>query len=229
MAPIANANDLSYAFSATKWAGEFLTSDFLQAQTDWVISSPTRRYYVAVGYTTGTGNHALLSNYPDESTASVYYRGKAGALPANVSLTGYQICTTLDAVQFYDREETPTTPQGPVISPGTAAKAPSLCGEISTLSINGVTVPTGSVTASANTTPASLALGSKVARANVALPFEDGWGWASAVNQGYGLPLLITEYATAFNPGVAPGVSGNFAATWQGRYLELPTLAPLTP
>ena len=232
--PQRNANDLSAAFAGAAWAGEFLTNPAIQASTDWVVSSPTRRYYIAVDYSPTTP--ALVDNFNDNSDpTAVYYRKRTATLTTgNVTLTGYQGCTPLASQGYRDQEEVPTTPTGPVISPGTAAPAPSLCGEVSTVSFNGVAVPSGAVTASANTTPESTALKSKVARTNIALPFTDGWGFFTQPNSlingaSYGLPLLVTEYARAFNGAAQAGVSGTYAATWPGRILAWPNSEPPIP
>jgi len=222
--PQINANDLSAAIAGTAWGGEFLTNPAILASTDWVVSSPTRRYYIAVDYSPTAP--VLVDNFNDNSDpTAVFYRKRTATLTAgNVSLTGYQGCAILASQGYRDQEETPTTPQGPVISPGTAAAAPSLCGEVSTVSFNGIAVPSGSVTASANTTPESTTLKSKVARTNVALPFTDGWGFVTQPNnningRSYGLPLVVNQFARAVNPGATPGVSGTYAATWPGRVL----------
>jgi len=224
--PQQNANDLSQALAVQTAAGEFLTNPAISGSTDWVVSLPTRRYYVAVDYS-GT-NAALVDNRNDNSDVNaVYFRKKGATLTnGNVSLTGYQGCIALAAVGFRDQEETPTAPGGPVFSPATPAPAPSLCGEVSVLSINGVTVPTGSVTNSANTTPASTALKSTVARGNIGLPFTDGWGFVNQPNNGgtspvtaLGIPMVTQEFVRAVNGAASAGVSGTYAARWDARTL----------
>ncbi len=234
VSPQLEANSLSSALAVQTVATEFLTNAGIQASTDWVVSMPTRRYYIAVDYSGTTA--ALFDNHGNNADANaVYFRKKVSPsfTNGNVALTGYQGCLQVDSVAFLSQEEQTVAPTGPVFSPNTTAPAPSLCGEVSTLSINGVAVPTGSVTNSANTTPASNALKSMVARGNIALPSTHqiaGWGtWTSAnpvANTAapnpanIGIPALTTEFVRAFNGAASAGVSGTYAATWGGRTLQ---------
>jgi len=202
-------------------AGEYLSSASIGASTDWVVSKPTRRYYVGVDYTAADPEDKLVTNYDDNSRdEAIYYRSRlsdgitSGPLAGNTVMGNaanggktYQACTQVTSATFWNREEGKPTPSGIVISPGQPQPAPSLCGEISVLGINSPTSP----------------IGASVSRFNVTLPsgFVDGWGLVTANNTfsgvNLGLPLLVTQYSKATNPAVAAGVSGTFGAAWDGR------------
>jgi hypothetical protein len=226
--PQLQANDLSYSMSSRVFSGEYLSDPTISAATDWVVSKPTRRYYVAVDYS----GPDLIDNFNDNVDGlAVYYRRAVGtpapAAGGNVVLgTGpsgnggktYQGCVQVNSVSFFNREE--LQPQGSdiVISPGQPTPAPSLCGEVSVLGIN-----------SAASSPVS----ASVARFNLQLPsgFVDGWGSITANNPlggaNFGLPILGAQYVSAFNPAVAAGVSGNFGGIWSLRNLVHGDAPPL--
>lgn len=217
--PQSQANILSHAISSRVLAGEYLTSSSIGASTDWIVSFPTRRYYVAVDYV----EEELVTNFDYWGVSdAVYFREKGGndGTSGNVVLRGYQACVTLDAVKFYNREEGTPQQSGIVISPGVPAPAPELCGEVSAVSINagGASGPSPTIKAS-------------VARANVDIGsgFVDGWGQVTANNTvgsgnwsglNLGLPQITAQFARAFNPAASAGFSGTFAARWSARTLQ---------
>ena len=219
--PTRQANDLSFALAARQIAGEFLSDPLIGATTDWVVSKPTRRYYVAVDYSATDPEDKLLSTRNIDPNALYYsskYAPADGGFADGNSIMGnavnggktYQICTQVTGVRFWNREELSPSSSGIVISPGQPAPAPSLCGEVSVLGVNSPVSP----------------LGASVARFNLTLPggLVDGWGLLTANNTvaglNLGLPVLARQFIKATNPAVAPGVSGTFGAAWAARRLQ---------
>jgi len=212
---IVQANSLSYSMSATLFAGEYLSSATINAATDWVVSKPTRRYYVAVDYEASKASEAIISNYDDNNEQLAVYYTESNVELGNSTNGGksYQICTQVDGTGWRNREEGVPAPGGPVISPGPREEPPFLCGEVSVLGVNSPTSPTGA----------------SVARVNVTLPsgFIDGWGYVSASNGGLGLPVLVQQFSRATNPQVQPGVSGTFGVNYPARVLQRGAAPPL--
>jgi hypothetical protein len=214
--PTTQANALSFALAARQVAGEYLSDPTIGATTDWVVSKPTRRYYVAVDYSESDPEDKILSTRFADSNAlyysSAYDFSDGNSVMGNAVNGGknYQICTQITGVKFYNREELSPSSSGIVISPGQPTPAPSLCGEISVLGIN---------------SPNS-AIGAKVSRFNLTLPagLVDGWGVATANNNvsglNLGLPVLVRQFVKATNPAVSAGVSGTFGAVWTARRIQ---------
>jgi len=218
--PTLQANALSHALAVRKVAGEYLSDPTISATTDWVVSMPTRRYYVAVDYSATDPEDALLSTRLVDPNA-VYFSKKGATLDGgfadgnavmgNASNGGksYQICVKVNSVKFYNREELSPSSSGIVVSPGQPTEPPSLCGEVSVVGINSPNSP----------------LNASVARSNLSLPggLVDGWGNLVADNVvssvSLGLPLVVRQFVKATNPAVSAGVSGTFGATWAGRRL----------
>ncbi len=177
--PFWQAYLLSNAIAAQEIATEFYNEASLGAQTDVVISFPTRRYWAAVRYT-GTGSPAIVRNAT--SDGNIYFTADNTEL-GNTANGGkaYQMCSKLgvNAVAFWDREETPTVIDDIVISPGTPTQL-SICGEVTVVGIN-------------NSSAANSATFGSVARSNVSNGFTAGWG-ALTVPSPYGLPMLARQF-----------------------------------
>lgn len=207
--PIAQAKALTAALAAKSVTNEYLTTTSIAATTDWVFSSPTRRYNVAMnyGYTSPVGGDGRV--YTDwYNTAAELSEGNAIASAtdannffnaANTSVSNGKICvaanTGATGVNQWDREETTTSSQF-VISPGAVTNV-RFCGETSVLAINnGTNTSSGSLSA-------SLALQNLNVTANE--------GWISLGTSGLnskGLPVLGGAFAK----------SSAFGAMWPHRY-----------
>jgi hypothetical protein len=177
--PFCQARALSDAITVQELAGEFYSEASLGAQTDWVISFPTRRYFAAVRYS-GTGAPAIVRNASTDG--NIYFTADNTELGSAANGgKPYQICSRfgVNAVAFYDREETPTIIDDIVISPGTPT-ALSICGEVTVVGVN-------------NTAAADSATFGSVARANVSNGFAAGWGSLSVPSEN-GLPLLARQF-----------------------------------
>jgi hypothetical protein len=98
----------------------------------------------------------------------------------------YQLCQKfgLNAVRFWDREETPRITDNIVISPGTPTSL-SLCGEVSVVGING-------------SGAASSATFGQLTRTDVSNGFVEGWG-SVTVPSADGLPILARQFTRVNN------------------------------
>jgi len=208
--PFCQARSLSDSLAAFQIAGEFYSEPTVGAQTDWVISFPTRRYWAAVQY--GTTPKAV---YTTDSN-NVYFTSATMEL-GNTQNGGksYQLCSKLgtEAVAFWDREETPTITDDIVISPGTPTQL-SICGEVAVVGIN------------AGSGAANTATFGSVARSNVTNGFTEGWGSLTAAQNGqWGLPMLARQFTRVNNTqtNVYYGVS------YSGRIVIPGAGSPLIP
>ncbi len=199
--PQTQAAILSWALAVTTVANEYTTDPGLEARTDWVFSSPTRRYATAMAYGAG----------PDDTDLQVFsvnpllFYG-----PDNTTVVNGQIC--VKGIQFgfggaavtADREERfAQSDDDFVISPGTPAAPRVFCGEVSVLTFNGG----GSV------------LGAEVAVTDLDTQgFVDGWARLGTPGLGgYGLPIVGFSAVELVNSAVAAGTAGNFGQTFPHR------------
>jgi hypothetical protein len=153
-----------------------------------VVSQPTRRYAVALNYTTGTA----------------VYRSGAVYNSTNTNVNGRQVClNTVNAPSMnnlFDREETTpgTTPGQFVISPNnpTNPTVAPICGEAAVLTVNqGVTTATG-------------ALSANIAVTDITYPaaYTTGWAnWDLTQANATGLPVLGGTFMRATNGAVNYG------------------------
>ena len=220
--PTWQANYLSASLAARAVAAEYLTNAGLNATTDWVVSMPTRRYYAAVDYS-GTGT-PVITNYDDNGNGAAYYyrmsdnANIAQGVPSGNGCKSYQIATKTDGLSFWDREEQSAVSNNIIVSPGTPTQMISLCGEVSTVGINGASP-----------------LQSTVAWKTVStgLTKKDGWGMLTMNNNwdgiNLGLPMIVQQFVKAVNPAAGAGYAGTFGARWSGRVVSrgtVPTPAP---
>ena len=158
----AQANALATALATKSVVNEYMVGGDANFSTDWVFSSPTRRYAAAVDY---TGKQVLFN-----TAVNTHYTA------ANTSLnaTTLQACVTPGgSMKGYSREE--DTQSTFVISPDTALK---LCGETSVLSFGvGTTAPTK-------------VLNAAIASRNVAVNYAEGWLNIGTIGLGNGLPVI---------------------------------------
>jgi hypothetical protein len=181
--PTVQAWELSNAIAARQIVGEFYNLASVGAATDWVVSFPTRRYFAAVRYT-GSGAPAPVYN---SSSLNIYFNSGNTEM-GSVSGAGraFQLCQRfgLNAVAFWDREETPRITDNIVISPGTPTSL-SLCGEVSVVGLNGAG-------AAASATFGALT------RTDVSNGFVEGWG-SVTVPSADGLPVLARQFTRVNN------------------------------
>jgi len=222
--PTVQALALTRSIAATSFTNEYLTETTISAKTDWVFSSPTRRYSVGLNYNivspdTGfTRLFSVLGGAPYAGTSP-----STGGSQANTYLytdntsvdTGLgQICVKNVNPTYQDREETtPVDVTDFVISPGALGAPLTFCGEVSVLSFN-------------NTAGTSV-LGAEVARKDIDLLYRNGWATISTPgNNGIGLAILGSAFMSAFNGNATPGVSGNYGLSFNHRYERVAPSAP---
>ena len=235
-APIAQANELGYALAVSSIKNEYLTDTTISAFTDWTFSIPTRRYGVAVKYSSSTPNFSRVLNTVAATTAGEPLVNATNAnadssslffAASNTELSGHKILiSTGDAapLTFRDREERSVS-SGFVFSPA-AASSLKFNGEVSVLSFN-----------AGGDTVASV-LGGAITRQDVTSSYKDGWaninipgvtGTTAAPSAAapwtavaHGLPIVGHAFTRATGPQVA-GKSTNFGQTFRHRYTPVTT------
>ena len=192
--PSDQAAEVSGALEVVAVANEFVTDPSIGARTDWVFSSPTRRYSAAVKY--GAGNVADVAVF--NAGLTTYYTAD------NTNLIGGKLCVEniLPSV-VGDREERFAEETGDfVISPGTPAEPESLCGEVSVLTFNN----------------ASPLLGASVANFDLQTGYTDGWVRLNTPGaaMGRGLPVIGYAAMEVVN-GNVNGAVANYGLTFPHR------------
>ena len=201
----AQALYLSLGLAKTSIKNEYFTDDRVQAQTDWVLSAPTRRYHVALDYAAASAATQVVFN-PILGPSDLFYN------TTNITVEGTdatrKICVSGIDRTFWDRsEQHKESDDDFVISPSPIAPKVNLCGEVAVWSIN----------AGDEFAPSSL--GASVTRKNIEVGYADGWGeFLTPGPYGYGLPMLGAAYAKATSTTVGPGVKGNFGLVWEHKY-----------
>ena len=160
---------VSSLFMAESISNDVMTNADLQGETDWIVTFPTRRYYV--------NGEAAVQPFTD------LYAGAAneGTTAAPVAGAPNSACERV-AVAQWDREEsnTETPPGAPIFSPAppgaTPAGLPTLCYETNTIAVNGVSAVNATV--SSDTVVAAAI---SVANAN-----GEGWQRMSFMGTGTG-------------------------------------------
>jgi len=214
--PLKHANLLTASLAVKTVVNEYVTNADISAATDWVFSSPTRRYAVGVNYAppapatkpatlfnslagTGVANAANISAYFTDVNTKIGAGGSSGN-PI------YQACVEPvvggNSVTAFDQEERTASGEF-VVSPGTAKKV-LFCGEVSVLTFN-----------------ATSSLGASVAKKDIDTGFVNGWvNIATPGNgaaPGLGLPFLGSSFVKMTGPAVS-GKSTNFSLTQPHRF-----------
>ena len=183
-AALDQAHFLSAALATVSVTNEFMTSPVVSFATDWTFSMPSRRYNVALDYTSSTAVYAVNAEYFTEDNTS---------LSADKS----QICVKPGALEYRDTSEQSAAGGSYVISPRPIGDSLAFCGETSVLTFNNTN---GSV------------LGAKIASQNIATKkdatttFTDGWlSVQTPGNAGLGLPVVGHAFAKALGTSVSLG------------------------
>lgn len=199
--PADQAIKLADAIETKAVINEFWTEPTISAETDWVFSMPTRRYAVAVDYTTANNKPTAVYN------ASVNKHFTKG----NTTMNGDAVCVLNVGYTAYDREEnSPESPDDVVISPGTPNAPTLFCGETSVLSFNNAGADKSAV------------LGASVALKDMDVKYPNGWARLNTPGStlGSGLPIVGQAFVSAYNPSVASGTAGNFGVNWGHRFVR---------
>lgn len=178
--PILAANDLSLALAKTSVNNEFLTTVSFNASTDWTFSMPTRRYGVVYNYVTGTAlfNGTAGTVVTTTGADSNFFQ----AANATANTPRRMVCVGNITPSSTDREE--TTGSTVIFSP---AVAPTLCGEVSVLSINNAQ----SLTSNSLLAVATLN--------DVDATYREGWLSVATPGLGAGLPIVGHSFVRAFS------------------------------
>ena len=201
----AQALYLSLGLAKTSIKNEYFTDDRVQAQTDWVLSAPTRRYHVALDYAAASAATQVVFN-PILGPSDLFYN------TTNITVEGTdatrKICVSGIDRTFWDRsEQYKESDDDFVISPSPIAPKVNLCGEVAVWSIN------------AGDEYAPSALAANVTRKNIEVGYADGWGeFLTPGPVGLGLPMLGAAFAKATSTNVGAGVKGNFGLVWEHKY-----------
>ena len=201
---IQQAAMLSGALAKTSVRNEYFTDNNVQAQTDWVLALPTRRYSVALNYGTGLREFTELPTaYFNAASTTLMRDGAPSTLKVCVPFPDYVFAnrwgkseTRSEIKDGYD-PEMGITPQ----------IALGYCGAVVVWSINdGDEFNESSLSAT-------------VTRDNLETKFWDGW--LDIQNPGIniaGVPLIGAAFAKATSTNIGAGVSGNFGLTWPHRF-----------
>lgn len=196
--PSLSVSALTSAIATTKVYNEFLTKSSINSTTDWTLSMPTRRYWVAYDY-------ALSSIEYNLSAQNTWFTS------ANITQIANQLCVTGITPTSYDQEENTPAGSGTIISPGKAGLL-VFCGEANVMSVNNGehAGATGLIT-----TPSGV-LKATVARSAIDNGYTAGWIALStpgiSKTNSVGLPILGDEVVRAT---AAPNT---FGATWEHRF-----------
>lgn len=196
VAATSQAATLSASLAVRTISNDYITSDALQASTDWVYSMPTRRYAVAMAY----GATATANTIVKNAGNAAHFNGNTAK-----STDGTQICVNSGTLTAFDQEESFRS-SGFVISPGTAL-TPKFCGEVSVQSFNA-----GGVAAVSS-------LAAAVARTDVDVTYADGWAVIGTPGAtGVGLPIVGSSFVRAVNGNVSAGMAGTYGAAYPHRF-----------
>lgn len=186
--PIAAANALSTALAKTSVVNEFLTTTSINASTDWTFSMPSRRYGVVFNYIAGTAlfNGTAGTVVTGTGADSAFFTNAN----ATVNAGRRMVCVGNITPSSYDREE--TTGSTIIFSP---AVAPTLCGEVSVLSIN------NAASATSNSLLAVATLN------DIDATYREGWLSVATPGIGAGLPIIGHSYVRAFTGTINIGAA----------------------
>lgn len=218
--PLLVANKLTSLLAKTSVTNEFLTTTSFNASTDWTFSMPTRRYNVVYDYVSGktvfnanaSAASAILNAGTIATGADVAVAGLGGAtvtaggtvasryfasVNASADAARRMVCVNNILPVAYSREE--ELAGSVVFSPSVA---PTLCGEVSVISLN------NAASATSNSLLATQTLN------DLDVTYREGWmtmqtpgAFIAAAGYTAGLPILghsfIRAYTGTINIGVA--------------------------
>ncbi|MFC4925311.1 cell surface protein [Delftia deserti] len=206
----AQAQALTRALATKNVINQYANDVSINGKTDWVFSMPTRRYSVALAYTSEASAAAKTVftsgiKGAGAGTKEFFYTGNA-KLDAATARGDARICVDANSIVTYGREEEEKSDDFD-LSPAPASKT-SFCGETSVLKF-GVAQSDVSV------------LGASVAFQGIKNPISKrGWANISTTNNSNGLPILGSAFIKLTNPSAGAGFSGTYGITWPHRYVR---------
>ena len=138
----AQAELVSGAIATRRVINEYLTDSTISAATDWVFSSPTRRYAVAMDYSNkdALGNTVFAPLFTNSATfgtaataASTFYTAANVTKGTGAEASLLCVQPSLGNFASFDRSEQQPVAGGVVFSPASAAPGVQFCGETSVL------------------------------------------------------------------------------------------------
>ena len=195
MAPMAQVTALGEALEKTSVSNEYFTDDGVQAQTDWVINMPTRRYEIAMD----TPRRIV---YFSTFNANYYFT------PSSVELRSHalgKMCMRFTSANLRNRTaEWEDNDDDFVLS---SYQPELVCGAVSVISFN------------AGDVFAESALAASGVRLNLESAYADGWAMITSTGSfGRGVPMLGNAFSKAVSTNVGNGTAGNFGLVWPHRY-----------
>lgn len=208
---------VSAVFMTDNVYNEYVVDPAYGQSTEWVVTFPTKRFYVDIPGKTGTSKTApLLANPPfDLIFGTGYGVGYAGTSCSPVAIT------------VYDREEGTPTSQPGFSPPQPGAAGPVLCWEANVITFNQSQVAdaSGPTTVLGSNLGADIGLpsGYKAGWANLdfdqgVLPTQHRLTPASNGNVFAGLPATGFSVEQTINAGVSAGVLANYTALYNHKY-----------
>jgi hypothetical protein len=188
---------VSSLFMADAVYNEYVTLAAIGASTEWVVTFPTKRFYVDPFYVT-------VAQPPFDTVF-----GASSSVP-NTS------CSPI-GLAFYDREEK-TSSQGTGFSPKPNAAGNALCYEAQVVTFNQATKPS-KILGSHLTANIATGLGAGWAQINLATVTQHRLisGTANA-NVFYGLPVTGFSVQEYVNSAVSAGVLANYTALYRHKF-----------
>jgi len=185
----AQLSELQAALAKSYVKTEYASDTGIDAMTDVVLSQPTRRYYY-------TWTDVTAAEGDTKETLATVKGAIVGSPYEGLNATANTI--EVGAPSLYNREEgTVASGNAVVISPNPESSAVwELKGEVSVLSINNTTVPTG-------------ALGASLTAKDYTFDLVDGWARLSTTTKNHArqLPVIGFTAVNVFNDQANPGTN----------------------
>lgn len=231
---------VSSTIAHTSLVNEFLLETGISGNTDWLVSMPTRRYFVAGRGDAASGVTAAASGTYTSATnlrTSAANTLAATDLCANETTAAYGSCTyggngtsAKEGAQGFFRGVTTYAADGRSSCVNIGGYSMYDRNEVTAQGTNVVVSP-GTVTTVAlcgevnvlslnNLTSNTGALGANLVVAGLNVPYQNGWASIGLNATGHtgGLPVIGYAFVKATNPQVSAGVSGTFGGTWAHRW-----------
>lgn len=197
--PLQQIANISKALAKTTVSNEYFTDDRVLAETDFVITLPTRRYIVA-------GSNSDAGFYFSDANSQYFNASDLINLNYNAGSPN-RYCSYNYEVSFFNRESHRITSDEVLPPPMFPDPGSSywMCGGTTVTSIN-----------NGDQFSKSTLISSTMRNNNITY-FQDGW-IRVASKSDKGIPLIGAVFSKAVNSSVRPGVMGNFGLLWPHRY-----------
>jgi hypothetical protein len=235
----AQALALSASIAHNSLINEFLLDTAVSAQTDWLVSMPTRRYLVSGRGVAGVDNTVATGSYKTTVTLADNSSDANGALAAGLATALNDLAYTPDTDVVADAKSGAQAYFAGVTT--YASNGRSSCVNIgnytqtdreeTTATTNNVVVSPSTVSTVSlcgevnvlslnNLSTNTGALGAKLAVSPLSIPYASGWAAVNLNATGHtvGLPSVGYSFVKAVNPAVSAGISGTFGGASAHRW-----------